>query len=124
MPSSAPSRCTRRCGRLATQGGRCDDHQRKPWENTSKRNQVIDKGRWAKAKRAQLERESQCRVCASTDHLEVDHITEVTDGGSLYEHSNLQTLCEEHHAEKTALMRTLRAARREASDGGGAFGSL
>lgn len=34
--------------------------------------------------------------------LEVDHIERVTDGGDLFDESNLQTLCKDCHAEKTA----------------------
>lgn len=111
MPSSAPSRCTRQCGRIATRAGRCDEHQRKAWENTSKRNLTIDKGLWAKVARKHKQREPQCRVCGTEDDLQVDHITEVTDGGSLYDAANLQTLCETHHDEKTALHRRLRDSR-------------
>ncbi len=108
MPSSAPSRCTRRCGRLATHAGRCDEHQRRAWENTSKRNQLIDKGRWKRVADKHLQHETTCRVCGTDADLQVDHITEVTDGGSLYDEFNLQTLCEAHHEEKTALHRRLR----------------
>jgi 5-methylcytosine-specific restriction endonuclease McrA len=45
--------------------------------------------------------EPECVQCGSTDQLEVDHIIEVADGGSLYDHANLQTLCHQHHEEKS-----------------------
>lgn len=112
MPRAAPTRCTQRCGKLATANGRCDDHQRKAWENTSKRNQLLDKTKWAQTAADHLELEPACRVCGSTHRLRVDHIREIADGGELYDHSNLQTLCEDHDAEKTAIMRRLRSATR------------
>jgi 5-methylcytosine-specific restriction endonuclease McrA len=52
-------------------------------------------------------------MCGSTNRLRVDHITEVSDGGDLYDDSNLQTLCDVHDGEKTAIARRLRAARRQ-----------
>ncbi|AET09763.1 terminase small subunit [Gordonia phage GTE5] len=42
-----------------------------------------------------------CRECGAPAH-QVDHIVEVVDGGG-NEPSNLQLLCDEHHAEKTRL---------------------
>lgn len=42
-----------------------------------------------------------CRECGEPAH-EVDHIVEVADGGG-NEPSNLQLLCDEHHARKTRL---------------------
>lgn len=100
-PRAAPSRCTQRCGRLATKHGRCDEHQRKPWENTSQRNQALDKTEWARTKAEHLALEPACRACGSTTRLEVDHIIPVAAGGALYDHGNLQTLCHDDHAEKT-----------------------
>jgi 5-methylcytosine-specific restriction protein A len=34
--------------------------------------------------------------------VEVDHVVNLARGGSRYERSNLQSLCEPHHEEKTA----------------------
>ncbi|UXE04804.1 HNH endonuclease [Arthrobacter phage Shambre1] len=117
MPRAAQSRCTRRCGKYATKDGRCDDHQRQPWENTSKRNQVLDRKLWERAKKHHLTLEPGCRVCGSTHNVVVDHITEIADGGAPYDDSNLQTLCGAHDTEKTALARRLRAARRASPQG-------
>lgn len=111
MPRSAPSRCTKDCGRLATRAGRCDEHQRKAWENTSKRNQLIDKTKWKRVADKHLQSEPQCRVCGTDLDLQVDHVTEVTDGGSLYDDANLQTLCRTHHEEKTAFAKQLRGSQ-------------
>ena len=112
MPRSAPTRCTEPgCGTLVTDGSRCEVHRRKAWANTSSRNRVIDKGKWIKVKRAHLRREPGCRVCGSTDGVQVDHIIEVTDGGALYDDENCQTLCQAHHREKTPAQRQSRAAQ-------------
>ena len=112
MPQAAPTRCTEPgCGQLTTTGPRCEQHRRKPWANTSKRNQIIDKGRWARTARRHLRNEPGCRVCGSTLGVEVDHIVEVADGGALYDDENCQTLCEVHHQAKTAAQRAARAAR-------------
>ena len=111
MPRAPMSRCTESgCGEL-TNTGRCEQHRRKAWANTSKRNQVIDKGRWAKVRAAHLRNEPGCRVCGSTLDIEVDHIVEVADGGALYDDENCQTLCEVHHQAKSAAQRAARAAR-------------
>jgi 5-methylcytosine-specific restriction endonuclease McrA len=67
----------------------------------SKRNQLIDKTRWNKVSHAHREREPQCVRCGSTERLQVDHIIEVADNGSLYDPSNLQTLCADCHDAKT-----------------------
>ena len=43
----------------------------------------------------------QCVQCGSTEHLEVDHILNVARGGT-HNLDNLQTLCADCHAAKTA----------------------
>lgn len=44
----------------------------------------------------------KCVKCGSSDGwLPVDHIVERKDGGSDYDHSNLQTLCNSCHKKKT-----------------------
>lgn len=106
MPNRAPTRC--HCGALATKAGRCDNHQRKAWANTSHRNHVIDKTRWKKTADLHLLHHPRCRNCGATEHLEVDHIIEVTDGGAMYDPANLQTLCHECHKAKTLLARRSR----------------
>lgn len=101
MPRSAPTRCTVCRRELATRRGRCDEHQRKAWENTSKRNQLIDKGRWLVVQADHLRIEPTCRFCGADHDLTVDHIWEIADGGALYDHDNLQTLCAPCHDGKT-----------------------
>lgn len=113
MPQSPPTRCGQPgCGRLVATGSRCEDHRRRAWENTSRRNQLIDKGRWARTARAHLRREPGCRVCGSTLDVQVDHVLEISDSGALYDDENCQTLCPVHHEAKTAAQRAARVARR------------
>lgn len=101
MPTSAPTRCTICRRNLATNRGRCDEHQRRAWENTSRRNQLIDKGQWLIVQAAHLAQEPTCRWCGTDQNLTVDHVWEISDGGALYDHDNLQTLCEGCHDQKT-----------------------
>jgi 5-methylcytosine-specific restriction enzyme A len=113
MPTAPGSRCTEPgCGTITTRG-RCDQHQRKPWANTSARNQTIDKAAWIKVKRRHLTQYPACVDCGGTEALEVDHIIEVTDGGSLLDPSNLATRCHQCHKAKTRLQRAHRAAQRQ-----------
>jgi 5-methylcytosine-specific restriction protein A len=117
MPSAAPSRCTSRCGRLATHAGRCDEHQRKAWANPSANTRALTSADRYRIRREQLKREPQCRMCSSTEHLQADHITEIADGGSPFDEANLQTLCKGCHEIKTAAVRQRRAAERRARRG-------
>lgn len=61
--------------------------------------------RWKQKRDRVLQREPLCRICRSEDRVtaatEVDHIIGLAFGGSLDE-TNLQPLCHDHHAEKTA----------------------
>ena len=55
-----------------------------------------------------------CRLCGTrrrARELEVDHITEIGDGGAALEYSNLQTVCRPCHRRKSAEARRLRRAR-------------
>lgn len=117
MPRSAPSRCTSRCGRLATKLGRCDEHQVKPWSVPSANSRALSSKDRARIKREQIKREPQCRGCGSTEHLCADHIVEVADGGSLFDASNLQTLCQTCHDLKTDYARQHRAEERRLARG-------
>lgn len=112
MPKAAPSRCTQGCGAFAVSQGRCEKHQRKAWANTSARNRVLEPSQWARVAREHRTIEPACRGCGTSERLQVDHITEIADGGAPYDHSNLQTLCEDCHKEKTAAARALRKAIR------------
>lgn len=115
MPYAAPTRC--HCGAKATRHGRCANHQRKPWSKPSKNTQQLTSAERARFRKAQLAREPQCRVCGSVDNLEADHIIEIADGGSKLAAENGQTLCHDHHVQKTLAAK--RARRRAAQRRGG-----
>ncbi|WP_376784203.1 HNH endonuclease signature motif containing protein [Demequina capsici] len=108
MARRAPSRCTR-CSRLATEGGRCDEHQRKPWENPSANSLALSGGEREQLRNALLARGDTCAWCGTDEHLELDHIIEIADGGDARDLRNCQLLCTEHHRRKTL---TIAKARR------------
>lgn len=60
---------------------------------------------WLLIREAQLQREPNCRICASegrcTPGLHVDHINGRADRREDYEESNLQSLCRSCHSRKT-----------------------
>ena len=110
MPHRPPKRCTR-CTQLATHQGRCDEHQRTAWENPSANSQALSGWQRTRLRDEQLAREPQCRRCQATTHLEADHIIEIADGGHPTDPANLQTLCTDCHADKSAEAKAARAAR-------------
>ncbi|MDO5676520.1 MAG: HNH endonuclease signature motif containing protein [Propionibacteriaceae bacterium] len=109
MPYAPPGRCA--CGLPATKLGRCARHQRPPWETPSRRNQLLDKNRWAKIAAAHLKRWPDCAHCGATA-VHTDHIINIANGGALYDDANLQSLCEPCHAIKTEKERAAAAQRR------------
>ena len=44
---------------------------------------------------------SECAVCGSTDKTHLDHIIAVSQGGSMWDTRNHQTLCNSCHSRKT-----------------------
>jgi len=110
MAQSIPKRCTR-CSQMATKGGRCDDHQVKPWANASANTQALTGRQRSRLRERIIARDGECAVCGSVNDLEVDHIIEVTDGGALEDESNLQLLCVRHHEEKSKQAKAARRSR-------------
>lgn len=113
MPRRTPTRCSQ-CNQLATNAGRCDQHQRKAWANKSANTQTLTGWQRQRIRDEQLAREPQCRACGATTNLQADHIIEIADGGHPTNPDNLQTLCEEHHATKTRIVAAARRRRRTA----------
>ncbi|GAA4911323.1 HNH endonuclease [Streptomonospora salina] len=106
MPYAAPTRCGYRdtaghpCPEVATERGRCADHQRPPWQRRSK---AWGKGSTRKQRAfraAHLRMEPHCRGCGA-DGVEVDHITPLSRGGAEFDHANAQTLCVDCHKTKS-----------------------
>jgi len=113
-PQRAPSRCTK-CHRLATNQGRCDQHQVKPWERKSQHTQQVSRHQQRKARARLLATDPSCAVCGHNDpaDLELDHITEVADGGDPYDPDNQTLLCKPCHRAKTGLARKIRRYRKQ-----------
>ena len=67
---------------------------------------VYDLRVWKQVRIAQLVREPMCRHCAlrgiHRPATDVDHIVRIADGGDWFDPENLQSLCHECHAMKTA----------------------
>ena len=66
----------------------------------------INTRRWKRVRQVVLSFEPLCRICMShgrvTAASEVDHIVPRSEGGDLYDRSNLQPLCQPCHFDKTA----------------------
>lgn len=101
MARRAPSRCTR-CTALATRGGRCDDHQVKPWANPSANTRALTPADRARFRRAVLaDWDYQCGWCRAPA-TEADHITPIGLGGAPHDWAyNGMAMCSECHEEKT-----------------------
>jgi 5-methylcytosine-specific restriction protein A len=55
------------------------------------------------------ERGNWCERCGSNNRVIADHIKERRDGGADLDPSNIELLCQAHHAAKTAAARARRA---------------
>ncbi|RGJ41691.1 hypothetical protein DXD60_07595 [Bifidobacterium adolescentis] len=97
MPTRPQARCTYSgCSRKATHQGRCDQHQRKPWQNISAhtRKRSKYKTQWNHVRAERLKLEPNCRRC-SRKGTNVDHIIPVGAGGAFLDINNTQTLCDQ-----------------------------
>ncbi|MET7431969.1 HNH endonuclease [Streptomyces flaveolus] len=127
MPIAPPSRCTDpECPELATNRGRCDEHQPRAWANrpTVRERYGISSGTWRSLKRRVDQRDNgHCYYCggppAEGETLQLDHITPVAEGGSPAALDNLG-LIHAHpcHAEKSKAEALRGNARRRARRGG------
>lgn len=110
MARAAPRPCTHPgCGRLVRDGsGRCDLHPREVWSG-KRRGKTTERGYgwdWQKQRKRVLERDGWlCQVCGAMGWVEpateVDHILPKALGGTDDE-ANLQAICKQCHAQKTA----------------------
>lgn len=92
---------SRRCAKRATEGCRqwqpCSVHGTSNWKNSKSPELPQD---WKARKRAVLRRDGEfCRICGSTQGLELDHRVPRSQGGT-HELSNLQLLCRPCHRAK------------------------
>ena len=109
MPSRPASPCAHpTCPHLQP----CPDHPR-PTTRWGAHDPFYSSQVWVKARRRQLRDQPRCAVpgCGRAAS-EVDHIVPVRQDGDRLHPLNLQSLCHEHHREKT--QRSARAARHAA----------
>lgn len=116
MPYAAPSRCSEpSCGAIATNRGRCGEHQRPAWVNRAPAHERYGQSGSARAalhKRILKRDDYRCYVCGGDGADEVDHIIAVGEGGSRTDPANLAAIHGEPcHEEKTKLERARGRAR-------------
>jgi 5-methylcytosine-specific restriction enzyme A len=101
------------CPEIAVVGSYCPAHS-----VTSKREYVDNRPSpsrrgydraWEKLRDRYLREHPVCEVCGSDDHVQVDHIIPISQGGARLDWDNLQTLCRSHHSHKTATVDRRRA---------------
>jgi 5-methylcytosine-specific restriction protein A len=99
---------------VVTVGSRCLAHQREQFRQKTQQamedprkaedKRFYDSALWQKLRAQVLMKEPYCRECRRNGRVElatmVDHIHRIQDGGSRLAASNLQPLCEHHHAVK------------------------
>lgn len=89
------------CPQDAVNNGRCDHHQKKPWQRPSQSTRVTRDRRWPIARRKALHRaHHRCQQCGTRQHLEVHHRQPVSKGGAEYDPANLQVLCHTCHTQR------------------------
>lgn len=87
------------CPNLAVHRGRCADHQRGPWQKRPDQPRVYDAA-WTRFATRWLREHPLCVVCGAKATV-ADHIIPVAEGGAHCSPANTQSLCDEHHDEKT-----------------------
>lgn len=108
MPKMPPRPCnTPRCKNMAVSGGRCDEHQPKPWFQTKSSSDRGYGAKWRKLRDQRLKLDSyMCQVCLKvgiyTKADAVDHIIPKSQGGT-DSITNLQSICNSCHTSKTQL---------------------
>ena len=78
---------------------------------------MVDRRKWARLRREVLDRDGwRCVQCERRGRLEVDHIQPMRFGGAVYDLENLQTLCRQHHFDKTARENTAESEGQEVAE--------
>ncbi len=96
MPSAPPRICAR-CRRPAPAGARCPCTP--AWENSR---HPGNSHRTQRNRRQQLRDQPFCQAPGCNRLAdEVDHIIPLAEGGDRYDPANLQSLCRDHHKQKT-----------------------
>lgn len=98
MPTAPPTRCTDpACRAIATNRGRCDDHQPPPWRGRPswKQRYGMPVSQWRKLRDRILTRdEHRCYICGRDGADQVDHIIPRFEGGAEADPANLAAIHE------------------------------
>lgn len=109
MPKMPPRPCTNpRCRAYAVKGGKCETHQKIPWDhgNKSRHERGYDY-KWVVLRKRILKRDGHlCQDCKRNGRISlaqmVDHIINKASGGT-DDDDNLEAICRRCHSEKTQL---------------------
>lgn len=114
MPMAPPSRCTDpECHEIATNRGRCDDHQPIAWAGRDDKaaRYGISSGTWRSLKAKVTKRDNSCcYMCGieqgdpddpETKPHELDHIIPIFEGGAVDNLDNLGLACVPCHEVKS-----------------------
>jgi 5-methylcytosine-specific restriction enzyme A len=115
MPYAPPSRCTDpECYALATNRGRCDDHQPIAWEGRAPAEERygMSRGTMRSLKAKVMRRDNGCcYICGGEGAEELEHKIPVSQGGARQSLDNLGVAHRECHAAKSK-EEAVRGARR------------
>lgn len=109
MPVAPPTRCgSVGCKELATNRGRCSEHQPKPWANRPPKQERygISSGTWRSLKSQVSRRDHNCcHVCGreaqEDETYDLDHKRPISQNGSPRDLDNLGLICSECHNIKS-----------------------
>ncbi|MBT2477634.1 HNH endonuclease [Streptomyces sp. ISL-94] len=109
MPMSPPTRCgTVGCAELATNRGRCEEHQPPAWANRARKQDRygMSSGTMRSLKKRVTARDNDsCYVCGrerqDDEIFDLEHIRPISQGGSARDMDNLGLICPEDHAIKS-----------------------
>lgn len=77
----------------------------KPFERITNNNGFYNSWKWRKFAKRYKERNPLCVKCTEENRIGpahvADHITRIQDGGKEFDESNIQSLCEFHHNQKS-----------------------
>lgn len=112
MEASSGARAARVCSRqgciklINGRGSLCAEHERQARiqrdANNRRPNTRQSYGpEWPRTSKEYLAAHPWCRICGKRAQ-HTDHIIAVANGGAILDWSNLQSLCKQHHSQKTA----------------------
>ncbi|MFE0151399.1 HNH endonuclease [Nonomuraea sp. NPDC059007] len=100
MPRAKAICSTSTCRKVVVSEGKCQDHKRPAWQNTSAHNKHRPRD-WKRRRAFVLARDRrECYICHQPKATEVDHVIPVSRGGS-HDYNNLRAVCPLCHRLKT-----------------------